>query len=123
MTTLRDIGVAAAINIGLTVVFLLSFVVLSLQPVNDRVYYAKQYIIGVRKGRPRASPRQQPLERYFNLDFTQYMGLFEWAKSALRKTEHEIIEHAGLDSAVYLRIFLVGLVSISHCYFTLVHSA
>lgn len=113
MTTLRDIGVAALVNIGLTIWFLLSFVFLSVQPVNDRVYYPKLYITGVRKGRPRASPRQlKPIERYFNLDFTQYMGLFEWAKSALRKTENEIIQHAGLDSAVYLRIFLVGLVPI-----------
>lgn len=111
MTTLRDIGVAALINIGLSIVFLLSYVFLSLQPVNDRVYYSKLYIDGHRKSRPRASPRPlKPLERYFNLQFYQYFNVFEWAKAALRKDENELIKHAGLDSAVFLRIFLVGLV-------------
>jgi len=113
MTTLRDIGVAALVNIGLSLLFLVSFVFLSLQPVNDRVYYPKLYIEGARKGRPRASPRQlRPLEKYFNLEFYQYFNLFDWAKSALRKNESDIIQHAGLDSAVFLRIFLVGLVFI-----------
>jgi hypothetical protein len=93
------------------------------QPVNDRVYFPKLYIKGVRKGRPRASPRQlKPIEKYFNLEFYQYMRLFEWAKSALRKNEDDIIQHAGLDSAVFLRVFLVGLVCIRlpfHCPSTL----
>ena len=114
MTTFRDIGVAALINIGLTIWFILSFVFLSVQPVNDRVYHSKLYIMGVRKGRPRASLCQlKPVEKYFNLDFSNYNGLFDWAKSALRKTENDIIQHAGLNSAVFLRIFLVGLVLIS----------
>lgn len=111
MTTLREIGVAALVNIGLTILFLLSFVFLSLQPVNDRVYYPKLYIKGLRKGRPRATPRQlKPIEKYVNLELNQYTRLFDWVKSALRKTENDIIQHAGLDSAVYLRIFLVGWV-------------
>ena len=119
MTTLRDIGVSALINIGLVILFLVSFVVLSAQPVNDRVYYPKLYIKGIRKGRPRASPRQlKPIEKYFNLECAQYIRLFEWAKSALRRNEDDIIQHAGLDSAVFLRIFLVGLVCISlACYY------
>jgi hypothetical protein len=123
MATLRDIGVSALVNVGLVILFLLSFVFLSVQPVNDRVYFPKLYIKGVRKGRPRASPRQlKPIEKYFNLEFYQYMRLFEWAKSALRKNEDDIIQHAGLDSAVFLRVFLVGLVCIRlpfHCPSTL----
>jgi len=113
MTTLRDIGVAALVNIGVSILFLVSYVFLSLQPVNDRVYYPKLYIEGIRKGRPRASPRQlKPLEKYFNLEFYQYFNLVGWAKSALLKNENDLIQHAGLDSAVFLRIFLVGLVFI-----------
>lgn len=110
MTTLQDIGVSALVNIGLTILFLLSFVFLSIQPVNDIVYYPKLYIRGIRKERPRASPRPlKPVEKYVNLEVSHYMRLLDWAKSALRKTEDDIIQHSGLDSAVYLRIFLVGL--------------
>lgn len=113
MTTLQDIGVSALVNIGLTILFLLSFVFLSIQPVNDIVYYPKLYIRGIRKERPRASPRPlKPVEKYVNLEVSHYMRLLDWAKSALRKTEDDIIQHSGLDSAVYLRIFLVGLVSL-----------
>lgn len=112
MSTLRDIGVSAVINIGLTMLFLLSYVFVSLQPVNDRVYYPKLYIKGQRQGRPRASPRQlKAMEKYVNLEWWQYTRLLAWAKSALRKNEDDIIQHAGLDSAVFLRIFLVGSVA------------
>ena len=109
MATLRDIGVSAVVNVGLTFLFLLAFLLLSLQPINDKVYHPKLYLKGTRKGRPRANPRQlKPMEKYFNLEIGQYTRVFEWANSALRKSEDYIIEHAGLDSAVFLRIFLVG---------------
>lgn len=100
---------SALINTGITVLFLLGFLFLSVQPINDRVYHPKLYLKGTRKRWPRANTRQlKPIEKYVNLEVGQYLRVFEWAKSALRKTEQDIIEHAGLDSAVYLRIYLVG---------------
>ncbi|KAK9924501.1 hypothetical protein M0R45_032867 [Rubus argutus] len=79
MATLGDIGVAAAINILTACAFFVAFAILRLQPVNDRVYFPKWYLKGL---------RASPLGGAFN---------------------PELIDHAGLDSAVYLRIYLTGL--------------
>ncbi|KAG6717644.1 hypothetical protein I3842_04G111400 [Carya illinoinensis] len=73
MATLKDIEVAAAINILTAFAFFVAFAILRLQPVNDRVYFPKWYLKGL---------RSSPLN-----------------SGAL----------VGLDSAVYLRIYLVGL--------------
>lgn len=113
MTTLQEIGVSALFNIGITSVFLLGFIVFSVQPINDRVYYPKLYIKGIRKRRPYGPPQLKHRGVYFNMDIYQYLRVFHWARSALRKTEEEIIKHAGLDSAVYLHIYLVGWASIN----------
>ncbi|KAJ6416329.1 hypothetical protein OIU84_002225 [Salix udensis] len=78
MATLVDIAVSAAINLLSALIFLLAFAILRIQPFNDRVYFPKWYLKGLRS-------------------------------KALKMPEPELIDHAGLDSAVYLRIYLMGL--------------
>ncbi|KAJ7296905.1 hypothetical protein O6H91_Y092800 [Diphasiastrum complanatum] len=107
MATLQDLGVSAAINISITFLFLIGFAFLKLQPVNDRVYYPKWYIKGLRKGGTKGDRRS--LDKLVNLDYKQYLYFLDWMREALRMPESELIEHAGLDSAVYLRIYLLGL--------------
>ncbi|KAG4975528.1 hypothetical protein AAZX31_13G002500 [Glycine max] len=106
MTTLSDIGVAAAINISSALLFFVAFAILRLQPWNDRVYFPKWYLKGLRTdpvhGRPLVS-------KFINLDWRAYLGSLNWMPEALRMPEPELIDHAGLDSAVYLRIYLIGL--------------
>ncbi|KAK9989868.1 hypothetical protein SO802_030107 [Lithocarpus litseifolius] len=38
-----------------------------------------------------------------------YMRVLNWMPAALKMPEPELVEHAGLDSAVYIRIYLLGL--------------
>lgn len=105
MASLGDIGVAAAINILSAFVFLLAFAILRLQPFNDRVYFPKWYLRGLR-----SSPVQSGAfaSKFVNLDFRSYMRFLNWMPDALKMPELELIDHAGLDSAVYLRIYLLG---------------
>ncbi|KAG9160318.1 hypothetical protein Leryth_026139 [Lithospermum erythrorhizon] len=106
MATLSDIGVAAAINILTAFAFFIAFAVLRIQPVNDRVYFPKWYLKGLR-----ASPLHSGalVQRVVNLDFRSYLRFLSWMPAALQMPEAELIDHAGLDSAVYLRIYLIGL--------------
>ncbi|KAK8948713.1 hypothetical protein KSP39_PZI005552 [Platanthera zijinensis] len=106
MATLTDIGVAAAINILSAFGFLLAFAILRLQPFNDRVYFPKWYLKGVR-----SSPLNSGafIKKIVNLDFRSYLRFLDWMPAALKMPEPELIDHAGLDSAVYLRIYLLGL--------------
>ncbi|KAE8711365.1 CSC1-like protein [Hibiscus syriacus] len=107
MATLSDIGVAAAINIMTAFAFLLAFAILRIQPVNDRVYFPKWYLKGL---------RSSPLvnggafgSRFVNFDWRLYIRFLNWMPAALRMPEPELINHAGLDSVVYLGIYLLGL--------------
>lgn len=106
MATLGDIGLAAAINIVTAFVFLVAFAILRLQPFNDRVYFPKWYLKGLR-----SSPSQSGafVKRIVNLDWRSYVRFLNWMPEALKMPEPELIDHAGLDSAVYLRIYLLGL--------------
>ncbi|XP_009772361.1 CSC1-like protein At3g21620 [Nicotiana sylvestris] len=106
MATLSDIGVAAAINILSACVFLIAFAILRIQPVNDRVYFPKWYLKGLR-----SSPLHSGtiVNKFVNLDFRAYLKFLNWMPAALQMPEPELIDHAGLDSAVYLRIYLIGL--------------
>ncbi|KAK3016800.1 hypothetical protein RJ639_006066 [Escallonia herrerae] len=54
MATIGDIGVAAGINILSALVFLLVFAILRLQPFNDRVYFPKWYLKGLRSSPTRS---------------------------------------------------------------------
>ncbi|XP_048229587.1 uncharacterized protein LOC8277981 [Ricinus communis] len=106
MATLGDIGVSAAINLLTAFIFLLAFAILRLQPFNDRVYFPKWYLKGIRSSPTRSGAF---VRRFVNLDFRSYLRFLNWMPEALRMPEPELIDHAGLDSAVYLRIYLLGL--------------
>ncbi|XAR53807.1 hypothetical protein NMG60_11022493 [Bertholletia excelsa] len=106
MATLGDIGTAAAINILSAFIFFVAFAMLRLQPFNDRVYFPKWYLKGLR-GSPTHSGAF--VAKFVNLDYKSYLKFFNWMPEALKMPEPELIDHAGLDSAVYLRIYLLGL--------------
>lgn len=105
MASIGDIGVAALINILSAFAFLLAFAILRIQPINDRVYFPKWYLKGLR-----TSPLQGGafVTKIVNLDFRSYIRFLNWMPAALQMPEPELIDHAGLDSAVYLRIYLLG---------------
>ncbi|XP_022759718.1 CSC1-like protein At4g02900 isoform X1 [Durio zibethinus] len=106
MATLQDISVSAAINLLSAFVFLVAFAILRLQPFNDRVYFPKWYRKGIRN-----SPRRSGafVSKFVNLDWRTYIKFLNWMPAALRMPEPELIDHAGLDSVVYIRIYLLGL--------------
>ncbi|CAI9781155.1 unnamed protein product [Fraxinus pennsylvanica] len=106
MASVQDISVSASINLLSALAFLLAFAFLRLQPFNDRVYFPKWYLKGIR-----ASPRSSgpSVRKFVNLDFRTYLKFWNWMPAALRMPEPELIDHAGLDSAVYIRIYLLGL--------------
>ncbi|CAL8155585.1 unnamed protein product [Prunus armeniaca] len=106
MATLSDIGVSALINILSAIAFLLAFAFLRIQPVNDRVYFPKWYINGSRTS-PRGSGNF--VGKFVNLNFKTYLTFLNWMPQAMKMSESEIINHAGLDSAVFLRIYILGL--------------
>lgn len=105
MATFGDIGVAAAFNILSALIFLIAFAFLRLQPFNDRVYFPKWYLKGLR-----SSPSHSGalVTKFVNLDWRSYIRFLNWVPDALKMPEPELIDHAGLDSAVYLRIYLLG---------------
>ncbi|CAL5336397.1 unnamed protein product [Camellia sinensis] len=105
MATLSDIMVAAAINILTAFAFLVAFALLRIQPFNDRVYFPKWYLKGLR-----SSPMHSGafVQKIVNLDFRSYVRFLNWMPAALQMPEPELIDHAGLDSAVYLRIYWTG---------------
>ncbi|KAH6777279.1 ERD to dehydration family protein [Perilla frutescens var. hirtella] len=106
MATFEDILVSAGFNIVSALVFLIAFAILRLQPFNDRVYFPKWYLKGLR-----SSPRHSGsfVTKFVNLDWRSYIRFLNWVPDALKMPEPELIDHAGLDSAVYLRIYLLGL--------------
>ncbi|KAJ3700893.1 hypothetical protein LUZ61_004598 [Rhynchospora tenuis] len=106
MGSLSDIGLAAGINILSAIGFLLAFAFLRLQPINDRVYFPKWYLKGTR-----SSPRHSSnvVSKFVNLDCGTYLRFLNWMPAALKMPEPELIRHAGLDSAVYVRIYWLGL--------------
>ncbi|XP_010315702.2 calcium permeable stress-gated cation channel 1-like [Solanum lycopersicum] len=106
MATLADIGVAAALNILSALIFLLAFAILRLQPLNDRVYFPKWYLVGLRNDPLKSGGF---VKKVVNLDWKAYIRFLNWVPAALKMPELELIDHAGLDSAVYLRIYLLGL--------------
>lgn len=105
MATLGDIGVSAVINILTAFAFLLAFALLRIQPINDRVYFPKWYITG-----KRTNPRSGGgvVGKFVNLNFKTYLTFLNWMPQSLKMSEDEIISHAGLDSAVFLRIYTLG---------------
>ncbi|KAL3622340.1 hypothetical protein CASFOL_033751 [Castilleja foliolosa] len=49
------------------------------------------------------------VSKFVNLDWRSYVRFLNWVPDALSMPEPELIDHAGLDSAVYLQIYLLGL--------------
>ncbi|KAK1305023.1 hypothetical protein QJS10_CPB11g00091 [Acorus calamus] len=58
MATVEDLGVSAVINIISAFAFLLAFAVLRIQPINDKVYFPKWYVMG----RPRSPERPERIQ-------------------------------------------------------------
>ncbi|KAL2339221.1 hypothetical protein Fmac_013667 [Flemingia macrophylla] len=106
MATLQDITVAAALNILSAFIFFVAFAILRLQPFNDRVYFPKWYLKGLRTDPIHGGAF---VRKFVNLDWRSYVRFLNWMPAALRMPELELIDHAGLDSVVYLRIYLIGL--------------
>ncbi|KAH6818862.1 ERD to dehydration family protein, partial [Perilla frutescens var. frutescens] len=106
MASVQDIVVAASFNLLSVLVFLLAFAFLRLQPFNDRVYFPKWYKKGIRESPKSSGP---VMKKFVNLDYRTYLRFWTWMPEALRMPEPELIEHAGLDAAVYVRIYLLGL--------------
>ncbi|XP_052170871.1 CSC1-like protein At4g02900 [Diospyros lotus] len=106
MASVQDIIVSATVNIISAIIFLVAFAILRLQPFNDRVYFPKWYLKGIR-GSPTHS--KALVSKFINLDFKTYIRFLNWMPAALRMPEPELIDHAGLDSVVYIRIYLLGL--------------
>ncbi|KAI3979872.1 hypothetical protein MKX01_042526 [Papaver californicum] len=106
MASVSDIGASAFINLLSAIAFLVAFAILRLQPFNDRVYFPKWYLKGIR-GSPTHSGAL--VSKFVNLDARTYLKFLNWMPAALKMPELELIDHAGLDSAVYIRIYLLGL--------------
>ncbi|KAK7242974.1 hypothetical protein RIF29_37756 [Crotalaria pallida] len=106
MATIGDISVSATINLLSALAFLLAFAILRLQPFNDRVYFPKWYLKGIR-GSPTSF--SSSVKKFVNLDFRTYIRFLNWMPAALHMPEPELIDHAGLDSAVYIRIYILGM--------------
>lgn len=107
MATLGDMAVAGVINLLIAFAFLLAFAFLRLQPINDRVYFPKLYLNGSRQSLKKSS--RSAVGRFVNLDYKTYLRFLSWMPEALKMPESELIEHAGLDTVVYLRIYILGL--------------
>lgn len=105
MASFQDIGLSAAINLLSAFAFLVAFAILRLQPVNDRVYFPKWYLKGIR-GSPTHSGAI--VSRFVNLHCSTYIRFLNWMPAALRMPQPELIDHAGLDSVVFIRIYLLG---------------
>ena len=114
MATLADIGLSAGINILSAIAFLIAFAFLRLQPINDRVYFPKWYLKGVRSSPSRGG---NIMSKFVNLDMRSYVKFLGWMPAALKMPEPELIEHAGLDSAVFLRIYLIGYGNLHFLFF------
>lgn len=97
---------AAAINILSAFAFFVAFAILRLQPFNDRVYFPKWYLKGIRNSPTRSGGS---VRKFVNLDCSTYIRFLNWMPAALRMPEPELIDHAGFDSVVYIRIYLLGL--------------
>ncbi|KAE8660796.1 CSC1-like protein [Hibiscus syriacus] len=105
MASLRDIATAAAINLLSAFGFLMAFAILRIQPFNDRVYFPKWYKKGIRSSPTRSGGSAS---KFVNLDCRTYCTFLNWMPAALRMPEPELVEHAGLDSVAYIRIYLLG---------------
>ncbi|PPR89081.1 hypothetical protein GOBAR_AA31597 [Gossypium barbadense] len=104
MASLRDIVTSASINLLSAFGFLMAFAILRIQPFNDRVYFPRWYKKGTRSSPTRSGAYAS---KFVNLDCRTYLNFLNWMPAALRMPEPELIDHAGLDSVAYIRIYLL----------------
>lgn len=91
---------SAAINIGLALFLLSLFSILKKQPSNADVYYARRL----------SKNHRVSFDSYFTL--RRYLPSVSWISRAFRVTQDEILDTAGLDALVVIRLFKFGLVLI-----------
>ena len=48
------------------------------------------------------------VSKYVNLNLRSYLKFLSWMPAALHMPEDELIDHAGLDSVIFLRIYRTG---------------
>ncbi|VAH00800.1 unnamed protein product [Triticum turgidum subsp. durum] len=77
-------------------------------PTSSRVYFPKWYLKGTRAS-PASAGATVAAAKYINLDMRSYLNFLSWMPAALKMPDDELIQHAGLDSVVYLRIYRTGL--------------
>ncbi|KAL2611597.1 hypothetical protein R1flu_023289 [Riccia fluitans] len=106
-----DVLTSFAINGIVSVVLITLFSVFKNQPLNVRVYFSKWQLRGEKVGPMNKMPTVSPtgIRRYFNLDAKSYIHVMDWIKECLKMPEAELIDHGGLDSAVFLRLINLGL--------------
>jgi hypothetical protein len=108
MSSIQDMLGGLAINSATSVAMICAYAVLKDQPINRRVYYAKWVKMGVDAGPQNANPKNRRVGRYINLNLRNYLHVMDWIKHSLSMSEEELIHHAGLDSAIFLRLLLLG---------------
>ncbi|CAM6084775.1 unnamed protein product [Calypogeia fissa] len=96
---LADLFTSAGINIGFAILFLSLYSVFSKQPGNAGVYYTRDLLKDRRDAR--AHKEHRTLE-----SFIPSVG---WLIRAWRATEDDILQSAGLDAVVFLRIFIFSI--------------
>eukprot|EP00850_Spirogloea_muscicola_P008191 SM000043S15819 [mRNA] locus=s43:323436:330226:+ [translate_table: standard] len=111
---LGELGISAAINIGVVLAFFAAYSVARRQPINARIYYSKWFVKDPKaarrlEGRGEGSGGGGGGSKHVELDVTSYLHAADWLKKALSMPEDELLEHAGLDAVVFLRFFLLGL--------------
>ncbi|KAH0864451.1 hypothetical protein HID58_081662 [Brassica napus] len=103
ISSINEIGVAEAINIVTSIAFLIAFAILRIQPVNDIAYFPKWYL----KGLGTSSIQTGGFgSKFINLDFMSYHFKCQNQSSS------------GLDSVVYLRIYVQEFFPIACVAFT-----
>lgn len=93
-------------NLASTFLFLLAFAFLKIQPANDRIYFSKWYVLGSRES-PRKKTKKK-VAKFVNLNVCSYFKFLNWMPQALMMSQDDLIQHAGLDSVVFLRIYVLG---------------
>ncbi|CAM6101640.1 unnamed protein product [Calypogeia fissa] len=110
MSSVQDIVASLIINSASSVALICAYAVLKNQPVNTRVYFARKAKLGLQDAGPDGpNQKNRRLGRYINLNPRSYIHIMDWIRSSLKMSEAELIEKAGLDSVVYLRMLLLGI--------------
>ncbi|TXG62795.1 hypothetical protein EZV62_009789 [Acer yangbiense] len=105
MDSLEDLLISLALNISVAVIILCLFSILRLIPKN-KTFYFRTSPYKVRWSLTRTAPL---LKEFLNFQWRNYFKVWIWIVETLEMPEPALIKHAGLDSTVYLRIYILGL--------------